>query len=263
MRLKLDLLPRGPYPDVVVLVDVLRTSTVAPILFDKGLRHLYLCPSLRVSRAVAQRHAYLLFGERGGLPPEGFNYGNSPAELLAADLSARSAVLTSQNAPATLPALNGARHVLLGALYNADAVAARAAELAREEVALVCCGFAGQEDLDDTLGAGFIAARLKQLLPEAELAGAAVMAVSLLKAFPDPLEGLWQSRSGHYLRKLGMSEDLVIASLVSLSRRVPELKSIRDEEGSSLHCFESDPERAQPAGAVPPRQAEPLTASSQ
>jgi 2-phosphosulfolactate phosphatase len=64
VRLKVDLLPQGPYPDVVVLIDVLRTSTVAPILFDKGLSHLYLCPSLRASRAVALRHGHLLFGAR-------------------------------------------------------------------------------------------------------------------------------------------------------------------------------------------------------
>jgi 2-phosphosulfolactate phosphatase len=247
---------------VVVLIDVLRTSTVAPILFDKGLSHLYLCPSLRASRAVALRHGHLLFGERGGMPPEGFNYGNSPAELLAAVLDARGAVLTSENAPRTLPALSQARHLLLGSLYNADAAAARAAELAREEVALVCSGFAGHEDLDDTLGAGFLAARLKQIFPEAELAGAAALAIGLLKAFPDPLEGLWQSRSGHYLRRLGLSEDIVVASLVSHSQQVPELTDTSEEEGSSLYCFESGAAASHHTGGAPPQRAEQLTASS-
>lgn len=261
MRLKVDLLPQGPYADVVVLVDVLRTSTVAPILFDKGLGHLYLCSSLRASRALALKHGHLLFGERGGMPPEGFNYGNSPAELLAADLDAQGAVLTSENAPRTLSAFSQARHVLLGSLYNADAVVARAAELAQEEVAVVCSGFAGHEDLDDTLGAGFLAARLKQTAPDAELAGAAALAIGLLKAFPDPLEGLWQSRSGHYLRGIGLSEDIVVASLVSHSRQVPELKDTFEEEGSSLYCFSAQAATGHAAGGTPQRNEALMTSS--
>ncbi|MDQ3396328.1 MAG: 2-phosphosulfolactate phosphatase [Deinococcota bacterium] len=240
MRLRVELLPQGPYRDVVILIDVLRTSTMAPLLFDKGITHLYLCPSLRVSRAVARQHGHLLLGERGGLPPEGFNYGNSPAELARASLDRRGAVLTSENAPRTLPALSGAKHLLLGSLYNADAVVKRALELAKDEVAMVCSGFAGHEDLDDTLSAGFLAARLKQSLPEATLEGAAALAISLLKAFPDPLEALWQSRSGHYLRKLGLTEDIAIASLVSTSTKVPELAERIEEEDTSLFCFQTN-----------------------
>ncbi|MEJ2289765.1 MAG: 2-phosphosulfolactate phosphatase, partial [Deinococcales bacterium] len=71
MRIHTDLTPTGSYRDVVVLIDVLRTCTVAPLLFERGLTELALTPSLRSARAAASE-GWLLLGERQGVPAEGF-----------------------------------------------------------------------------------------------------------------------------------------------------------------------------------------------
>ena len=236
MQLSVDLTPKGPYSGIVVLIDALRSCTVAPILFERGLDTLFLSPSLRASRKLAEARELLLLGERGGLPPEGFNYGNSPGEFLALDLRGRAAVMVSENLPKTLPLVADAKHVLLGALYNADAVVARVQALGGEEVALVCCGFGGNEDLDDALTAGYLAARLEQRT-QLELSSAAHLAVGLLKAFPDPLEAFWTSQSGRYLRDLNLSDDIAVASLVSQSDKVPELEDRSVVEGAPLYRF--------------------------
>ena len=243
INLTVDLTPKGPYGGVVVLIDALRSCTVAPILFERGLKTLLLSPSLRAARKLAETRELLLLGERGGLPPEGFNYGNSPGEFLDVDLRGRAAVMVSENLPKTLPLVAGAEHVLLGALYNADAVVARvealaagAAEGTTAEVALVCCGFGGSEDLDDALTAGYLAARLEQRVPT-RLLGAAPFVLGLLEAFPDPLEAFWTSQSGRYLRNLNLSDDIAVASLVSQSDKVPELKDRSVVEGAPLYRF--------------------------
>ncbi|HNR00050.1 MAG TPA: 2-phosphosulfolactate phosphatase, partial [Trueperaceae bacterium] len=80
MLINTDIVPSGPYSDVVVLIDVLRTCTVAPMLFERGARSLSLTPSMRRARAEAGA-GRVLVGERQGVPPEGFNHGNSPANL--------------------------------------------------------------------------------------------------------------------------------------------------------------------------------------
>lgn len=239
MTLHLDLLPRKghDYRDVVIVVDTLRSCTVAPILFQNGLKDLYVCPSIRVAKELARQHKYLLIGEKRGLPPEGFNYGNSPADLQAVTVQGASAVLFSENAPQVLPLLSSADHILLGSLYNAEALIARAATLAQGRISLVCCGFDGHEDLDDTLSAGYMVARLKQRLPNAQLSGASLMAISLLKAFPDPLEGLWHSRAGNYLRKLDLKEDIAVSGLIAQSDCVPELQEERKLEHAPIFHF--------------------------
>ena len=240
MHVHVDLLPRREYADVVVVIDVLRTCTVAPILFERGLASLTLTPSIRAARAAAadaSEDTYLI-GERQGLPPEGFNYGNSPLELSRTDFAGRSAVLVSENAPTALPSVGEARHVLLGALYNAAAVSNEAIGLAEERIDLVCCGFRGEEDLDDALAAGIIAAEIASLSGDVRLSGAARMCVSLLAAYPDPVEALWQSVAGRYLRKLDLEQDIGMAARLSHSDVVPSQVRRSSREEGELFQFE-------------------------
>lgn len=243
VRVRVDLLPKPPYRDTVVLIDVLRTSTVAPILFQNGLERLHIATKLRLAREFAKETGALLMGERNGLPPEGFNYGNSPSELANLSFSGHT-VLVSENAPTVLPQLEGAKHLLLGSLYNADAVVDRALELADSNIYLVACGLWNQEDLDDAIAAGYMASCFKERLASIELSGAARLSMSLVRAFPDPLEALWYSSAGHFIKKLGRQDDLVLASLVSQTQHVPELESTVIDEHGSMYTFLSQAQNA-------------------
>ncbi len=243
LRVRVDLLPKPPYSGVVVLVDVLRTCTVAAMLFERGLINLEVIDTLKLARHRAESKraestSAILLGERSGLPPEGFNYGNSLAEIRHITLGDH-AVTTSENAPQALAKLNGAEVVLLGSLYNADAVAKVALQQGKGEIFLVCSGFLGQEDLDDTLTAGYLAARLKTLEPSITLEGASRFAISLMRAFPDPLQALWHSSTGQYLHGLGMQEDLAVASYLSQTEHVPVLQNYQQDEQGQLFSFAS------------------------
>ncbi len=241
MRIHADLTPQDRYQDVVMLIDVLRTSTVAPVLFERGLETLALTPSLRSARGAA-RQGWLLLGERQGVPAEGFNYGNSPAELAGMDFSGRRAVMVSENLPRWLATVAGARRVLLASLYNAAAAAEVASRQAQERIDLVGCGFEGEPDLDDALAAGLLAAVLGERLPSAARTGSTRFALSLLRAFPDPMEALWQSVSGHYLRRVGLERDLAFAAQVSMSGVVPQLVGQQEGAGSApLYLFAPAP----------------------
>ena len=68
--------------------------------------------------------------QRDGLPPEGFNYGASPADLAKFDFTGKTAVMTTQNGPKTLPVVASAHTVLFGSFYNAQAVSDAALEIA-------------------------------------------------------------------------------------------------------------------------------------
>lgn len=244
MRVRIDLLPRDDYRDeLVVLIDVLRSCTVAPVLFERGLEMLTFSASLRQARKAAG-NGELLVGERSGMIPEGFNYGNSPAELRGVDFSGRSVVMVSDNAPRALPSFTGAREVLLGSLYNAGAVARAVQRSGAERVSVVCSGSDGQEDLDDTMTAGLVAGEISRLAEDARLEGAARLAIGLLRAFPDPLEGLWHSTAGRTLRRHELAEDLAIASMVSQSDHVPKLVRVEQGERADLFRFDSQQEPA-------------------
>lgn len=239
MVLNVDALPRSgeAYSDVVLVIDVLRTSTVVPLLFDRGLRAVYLSPSLRTARRTAREEGHLLLGERQGLPMEGFNFGNSPAELAGHDLGGRDGVLVSENAPRSLPFVQGARAVALASLTNADAAATWAARIATERIDLVCSGFRGGEDVDDVLTAGYLHAALERRLRDTEDAGATAMARALLRLSPDPLDTLWHSRAGRHLRALGLEQDIAACARVSVTDLVPRMGPPCERHGGTLYPF--------------------------
>jgi 2-phosphosulfolactate phosphatase len=235
MRLKVDLIPRGGYENaVVVVVDVLRATTTTPLLFSRGLKTLFMTPSLGAARAYATQGGHLLIGEREGLPPEGFNYGASPADLSRVDFTDKTAVMTTQNGPRSLSIVSDAHTVLLGSFYNARAVSDAALEIARqsdiEEIAIVCAGQDGLESLDDTLCAGFLARRIERAVTHdggrLEYRDAAQLAVHLLRAFPDPQEALILSAAGQLLQRIGLFEDIAFASLISQTDCVPKLVEV-------------------------------------
>lgn len=236
MKINTDLIPSGPYHDVVILIDVLRTCTVAPLLFDRGATGLALTPSLKRARNSVTA-GELLVGERQGVPPEGFNHGNSPFQLANADVAGKSVVMVSENAPRWLDLMVDGRALFLGSLYNAAAVADAVVALGPDRVDIVGAGFSGEPDLDDMVAAALIVSLIEQQVDGAELLGATRFATTLARALPDALEALWRSLAGQYLRSIGLEEDLAFAAQVSASSAVPRLKSIHSGEPAPLYHF--------------------------
>ena len=75
---------------VVVVIDVIRAFTNAAIAFSKGAKEIY--PVSGVEEALQFKAAVpgsLACGEVGGLPPEGFDFGNSPTQTNLLDLNGK------------------------------------------------------------------------------------------------------------------------------------------------------------------------------
>ncbi len=105
---------------VAVIVDALRASATAAALLDAGVPEILAVREVEDAFAArADWPGSLLYGERGGLPPEGFDYGNSPAE--AAHAAGRRVVFTTTTGAGRLVEAWGAAAVLMGAPTNATA----------------------------------------------------------------------------------------------------------------------------------------------
>lgn len=227
LRVAVDLLPDAALAagNVAVVIDVLRMTTTATVLADLGLAHLTVEADALRARDRARAEGALLLGERNALPPQGFDAGNSPAELTAALVRGRAAVLCTTNGSATVEACVQAGAVLLGCVRNGAAVARRALELAAGTrnacVRLVCAGTDGRVSLDDIAGAGHIAASLAALAPDAELDDAA-LAATAVAAEADLPRLLARSRHGRTLLAAGFDDDIVLAGQRDVSPWVME-----------------------------------------
>jgi 2-phosphosulfolactate phosphatase len=210
------------YPDVVLVVDVIRSTTTAVALLEAGAEALYWVADLEAARAFKDADV-LLAGEVGGLKPPGFDLGNSPREALEAPVGGRIVVMSTTNGTrAAHAAAKTAKHVLLASLYNAHAAARKALELATEEVAILCAGKEGRAGLDDLYTAGVLAEYLG-LLREVEPEDGARIALALKRAYPDPLEALGLSAAAQALKGVGLEADVPFCAQVAKSPLIPLL----------------------------------------
>jgi 2-phosphosulfolactate phosphatase len=147
---------------VCIVVDVLRASSTIVTMLERGAQEVLLAPAVEEARSLHQElPRYLLCGEEGGLPPPGFDYGNSPSEFSALDLKGQRAILCTSNGTRALLAAAEAPLVLVGCLLNATAVASTACKEAAArglDIAIVCAGEEGGKAFaaEDALGAGAI-----------------------------------------------------------------------------------------------------------
>lgn len=146
----------------VVVVDAFRASTTIAVLVSKGAR---VIPVSSV-REASETEADFRIGERGSAKVAGFDFGNSPTELLAAEIPRGSTVaLSTTNGTRVVGAASGsgAPLVLTGAFVNAAYLAAYLADGSYgAEIVAVGCGWEGRRSSEDEVAAGAILHRLRE-----------------------------------------------------------------------------------------------------
>jgi len=127
-----------------VIIDVFRTATSIVAAFDAGAER--IIPVADLDDACEQKRrnpSFLLFGERHGLPPQGFDAGNSPPAIARMDLHGRTIILTTSAGTQALAAAAKADEVIVGCFRNARAVCDYLAQTEPELVTLVAAGVNG------------------------------------------------------------------------------------------------------------------------
>lgn len=73
---------------IVLVIDVLRAFSTAAYAFSRGAKEIRLVSGIQEALELkAQLPNAKAMGEVGGLPPEGFDFGNSPTRILEHDLT--------------------------------------------------------------------------------------------------------------------------------------------------------------------------------
>ncbi|SRR5712692_2475222 len=215
---------------VAVVLDVIRASSSIITLFDRGAASIGLAASVEAAREAAkQAPGTLLCGEVGGLPPYGFDHGNSPTEFAELDFGGKHIVMATTNGTAAVRACREAPAVLIGAPINTNAVIRESLDLLRglNRLVLVCAGRQGQFVLDDAVSAGYFChvfrneARVRDL-PVAQ-SNAAIAAYRLYHSYANLLAGLNDSESAKALYLLRLEADVSYCAKTSVTKRVPHL----------------------------------------
>lgn len=215
--------------DVAIAIDVLRATTTLAVLFGRGCGGVWLAADVGSARAIGQATGRLICGEQGGLPPPGFDYGNSPVEFSRLDLTGREVVFATTNGTGTLRACSPARHVFSGAFVNLTAVvqtALRSLTALGDDAGrllIACAGTAGRFGLEDAACAGMMARQVVREDGGTELDDAAEAVRRLYESYGGAVEAVQASHHAHSLVELGLADDVLFCAQVDVTGVVPEL----------------------------------------
>jgi 2-phosphosulfolactate phosphatase len=183
---------------------------------EHGVERFFPVETVEAARARKEHdRSLLLAGERNGLPLEGFDLGNSPAEFK--QIAGKSVVLTTTNGTVALHHARRAKRVYVGALLNLDALAQVLEIEDSTGLLLICSGTGDEFSIEDAIAAGGLVDRLSHR----SLSDAAVLVNSLYReASSDLLSYLRQSRNGRSLVGLGKAHDVEECARVAVSQTV-------------------------------------------
>jgi 2-phosphosulfolactate phosphatase len=148
---------------VVVIIDVFRAFTVACYAFDAGA--VRIIATSEVSNALQLKLKYknsVLVGERDEKKIEGFDFGNSPTEIIKADLSGKTVIHTTTAGTQGLINARNADSILTGSFVNVSSIVKYIKSIDPEYVSLVAMGYrATLSSEEDLICAEMISAELR------------------------------------------------------------------------------------------------------
>lgn len=148
---------------LTVIIDVFRAFTTETMIMTRNAEKLIPVGDIETALRYRDTHPdVILCGERGGAIIDGFDFGNSPSQVVRADFTGKTVVHTTSAGTQGIVNATGAEEILGGCLLSAKAIACYIKKKNPAQVSLVCMGLAGQRPTDeDTLCAEYIKSLLE------------------------------------------------------------------------------------------------------
>lgn len=189
----------------VVVVDILRATSCMTTAFAHGIDS--IMPFAKLEDCLAKKaEGYYTAGERDGKKVEGCDLGNSPFEYMNSELKGKKIAFTTTNGTQAIAKSDGAREIIIGSFLNLSTVANYLRQ-GTNNVLVVCAGWKGKVNLEDTLFAGALVELLKDNIePDCD---APLMAQHLYNQGKKDLVGFLQN-SSHVKRlaRLNIHKDI-------------------------------------------------------
>lgn len=143
----------------VVVVDILRATSCMTTALANGIKSIR--PFAQLEDCLAMKsHGYFTAGERNGEKVEGFDLGNSPFEYMKENLRGKKIAFTTTNGTQAIAKSLGAAEIVIGSFLN---LRAGVEHLKKDNhpILVVCAGWKGKMNLEDTIFAGAVVEHLK------------------------------------------------------------------------------------------------------
>jgi 2-phosphosulfolactate phosphatase len=190
---------------IAVIVDILRATSCMTAGIGSGVAEIRPFASLEECLTMREK-GFLIAGERNGQKVDGFDLGNSPFDYMASGVSGQKVAVTTTNGTVAIDKSRTASDIIIGSFLNISSVAEYLLTQDKS-VLIVCAGWKGKVNLEDTLFAG---ALTEMLLPDFELeCDAPRVALATYQAMQhDLLHHVLSSSHAQRLNRLNIGEDI-------------------------------------------------------
>jgi len=143
-----------------VVVDALRASATAAMMFHAGAKEIFVVREVEDAFVLRRENpSLLLYGEREGLPPYGFDGGNSPREV--SRVRNQSVAFTTTTGANRLISAWGCPLLIMASTVNASAAAAAIRD-SEQDVVIIPAGLTSDPNFpaqEDSVAAVYIASK--------------------------------------------------------------------------------------------------------
>jgi 2-phosphosulfolactate phosphatase len=137
---------------VTVIIDVFRAFSTACYAFDAGASRVIATGTVEGAFALKKKYKNsVLAGERDERNIEGFDFGNSPTEIIKANLLGKTVILTTTAGTSGLINATGSDILLAGSIVNVRATAKYITSLNPSAVSLVAMGYRAMISADEDI----------------------------------------------------------------------------------------------------------------
>ncbi len=147
---------------LAVIIDVFRAFSTVCFVINNGAKIIIPVDDINLAYNLKKENPdYVLMGERNDIVPDGFDFGNSPAEIERVDFCDKTVIqITSQGTQGIAKAVN-AKEIITGSFVNAQAVIDYIKSVKYQLVSLVCTDASAPEN-EDIVCAEYIKSHLER-----------------------------------------------------------------------------------------------------
>jgi 2-phosphosulfolactate phosphatase len=165
---------------------------------------------------------FITSGERDGKKVDGFDRGNSPFEYMGEDIKDKKIAFTTTNGTQAIEKALGARKIIIGSFLNLSSVI-KYLLFGDNNVLIICAGWKGKVNLEDTLFAGAVVEKLRNHIePDCDAPLAAQHLYNLAK--DDMMGFLANSSHVKRLQRLNIHKDIEFCLTPDQYSIVPVMK---------------------------------------
>ena len=173
-----------------MIIDVFRAFTTAAVAFSKGAEKIVLVAEVEDALKLREDGVgEICMGEVNGIRPNGFDLGNSPYEMLDADVAGKTLIQSTRAGTVGMSAAVNASQIYAGSFAIADATVRAILRDAPELVTIVAMGWEARVHADeDEQCALYLRNLLQGRTPDPDAVRALVLAGEESQKYADPAQ---------------------------------------------------------------------------